>query len=48
MKINCLFYICYPILLNNVLDYMVYMINAYAIFILYNGDIEELEIGTFI
>ena len=48
IKLDVLFCICYPILLNNVLYDMVSIINADAIFSLYNGDIEDIEFGTFL
>ena len=41
-------FLCYPILLNNALDYMVCLIDADSIFNLYNSDIWELDIGNFL
>ena len=48
LKIYVLFCLCSPILLNNIIYDMVYAINDDAIFTLYNGDIEDLEFGTFL
>ena len=48
MKIYVLFCLCYPILLNNVLYDMIFIINAYAIFDMYYWDIGEIEFGTFL
>ena len=48
MKIDVLFWISYPILLNNVLDYMVFLINDHDMFTMYNGDIEDLVPITFL
>ena len=38
----------YPILMNNVLDDMIYLVNFDAIFTLYNGDIYDIDLGTFL
>ena len=42
MKIDFIFFLCSPILLNNILDDMICMINTYSIFTFYDINIEEL------
>ena len=48
MKVDVLFSICYPILLNNALDDVVCLINDDTIFTLYNCDIDKLEVAAFL
>ena len=48
LKLDIIFCLCSPLLLNNVIDDMVCIINTDAIFTMDTGDTEDLELGTFL
>ena len=48
LKLYFLFFICYPILLNDILDFMICLVTVDSIFTLDYANIVELKLWTFL